>query len=167
MASELAQHLQCSGEDASTHLMNLSPFEMKQLIHFILSGKEFGIVKSGTLFAVRKSSFPSFRVYFEELLYLLFSQALLFPQNLDFPSKGVFWKVATKLCRRQIQLIHRNKFDALVYVLRLQNAQELALWKSFNLQSDVKISKFLPNLMIWHPKEKRLQSNADRKYVDE
>ena len=49
MASELAQHLQCSGEEASIHLMSLSPYEMKQLIHFILSGKEFGIVKSGKL----------------------------------------------------------------------------------------------------------------------
>ena len=52
MASELAQHLQCSGEDASFHLMSLSPYEMKQLIHFILSGKEFGIVKSGESLAM-------------------------------------------------------------------------------------------------------------------
>uniref|UniRef100_H2YMZ5 Phosphorylase b kinase regulatory subunit n=1 Tax=Ciona savignyi TaxID=51511 RepID=H2YMZ5_CIOSA len=41
MASELARHLACSGEEASTHLMNLSPFEMKQLILNVLSGKEF------------------------------------------------------------------------------------------------------------------------------
>uniref|UniRef100_H2YMZ1 Phosphorylase b kinase regulatory subunit n=1 Tax=Ciona savignyi TaxID=51511 RepID=H2YMZ1_CIOSA len=46
MASELARHLACSGEEASTHLMNLSPFEMKQLILNVLSGKEFGVIKS-------------------------------------------------------------------------------------------------------------------------
>ena len=47
MASELARLLRCSGEDASTHLMSLSPYEMKRLIHHILSGKEFDVVKSG------------------------------------------------------------------------------------------------------------------------
>ncbi|RUS87688.1 hypothetical protein EGW08_004529 [Elysia chlorotica] len=41
MASELARTLQCSGEEASDHLLNLSPFEMKTLLHHILSGKEF------------------------------------------------------------------------------------------------------------------------------
>nr|XP_026696670.1 phosphorylase b kinase regulatory subunit alpha, liver isoform-like isoform X2 [Ciona intestinalis] len=46
MASELARHLSCSGEEASTHLMSLSPFEMKQLILNVLSGKEFGVIKS-------------------------------------------------------------------------------------------------------------------------
>lgn len=46
MASELARHLKCSGEDASIQLMSLSPYEMKRLIHNILSGKEFGITKS-------------------------------------------------------------------------------------------------------------------------
>lgn len=46
MASELARHLKCSGEEASIQLMSLSPYEMKRLIHNILSGKEFGITKS-------------------------------------------------------------------------------------------------------------------------
>ena len=32
-----------SGEEASDQLLNLSPFEMKTLLHHILSGKEFGI----------------------------------------------------------------------------------------------------------------------------
>uniref|UniRef100_H2YMY6 Phosphorylase b kinase regulatory subunit n=1 Tax=Ciona savignyi TaxID=51511 RepID=H2YMY6_CIOSA len=50
MASELARHLACSGEEASTHLMNLSPFEMKQLILNVLSGKEFGVIKSGEMY---------------------------------------------------------------------------------------------------------------------
>ncbi|GFN83950.1 phosphorylase b kinase regulatory subunit alpha, liver isoform [Plakobranchus ocellatus] len=43
MASELARTLQCSGDEASDHLLNLSPFEMKTLLHHILSGKEFVI----------------------------------------------------------------------------------------------------------------------------
>lgn len=41
MASELGRALKCSGEEASEHLLNLSPFEMKTLLHHILSGKEF------------------------------------------------------------------------------------------------------------------------------
>ncbi|XP_076326518.1 putative phosphorylase b kinase regulatory subunit alpha isoform X3 [Tachypleus tridentatus] len=45
MASELARSLKCSGDEASEHLLNLSPFEMKTLLHHILSGKEF-VVKS-------------------------------------------------------------------------------------------------------------------------
>jgi len=38
----------CSGEDASDQLLNLSPFEMKILLHHILSGKEFAVT-SGQL----------------------------------------------------------------------------------------------------------------------
>ncbi|XP_064637053.1 phosphorylase b kinase regulatory subunit alpha, liver isoform-like isoform X3 [Lineus longissimus] len=43
MAVELARTLQCSGEEASDHLLNLSPYETKTLLHHILSGKEFGV----------------------------------------------------------------------------------------------------------------------------
>lgn len=43
MASELGRALKCSGEEASEHLLNLSPFEMKTLLHHILSGKEFAL----------------------------------------------------------------------------------------------------------------------------
>ncbi|XP_067848534.1 phosphorylase b kinase regulatory subunit alpha, liver isoform-like isoform X2 [Heptranchias perlo] len=46
MATELAYSLHCSGEEASENLMNLSPFDMKKLLHHILSGKEFGVEKS-------------------------------------------------------------------------------------------------------------------------
>uniref|UniRef100_A0A4W3I2S9 Phosphorylase b kinase regulatory subunit n=1 Tax=Callorhinchus milii TaxID=7868 RepID=A0A4W3I2S9_CALMI len=46
MATELARSLNCSGEEASENLMNLSPFYMKNLLHHILSGKEFGVEKS-------------------------------------------------------------------------------------------------------------------------
>ena len=34
-----------TGEEASDQLLNLSPFEMKTLLHHILSGKEFGVSK--------------------------------------------------------------------------------------------------------------------------
>ncbi|XP_049295404.1 probable phosphorylase b kinase regulatory subunit alpha isoform X4 [Anopheles funestus] len=43
MAKELSRTLNCDGEQASEHLLNLSPFEMKNLLHHILSGKEFAI----------------------------------------------------------------------------------------------------------------------------
>ncbi|KAL3879258.1 hypothetical protein ACJMK2_031560 [Sinanodonta woodiana] len=43
MASELSRALKCSGEEASDHLVNLSPYELKTLLHHILSGKEFVI----------------------------------------------------------------------------------------------------------------------------
>ncbi|CAK1551687.1 unnamed protein product [Leptosia nina] len=43
MATELSRTLSCDGEEASEHLLNLSPFEMKNLLYHILSGKEFAI----------------------------------------------------------------------------------------------------------------------------
>ncbi|KAM9335806.1 phosphorylase b kinase regulatory subunit alpha, skeletal muscle isoform 2-T2 [Symphorus nematophorus] len=46
MATELAQSLNCSGEEATESLMSLSPSELKNLLHHILSGKEFGVVRS-------------------------------------------------------------------------------------------------------------------------
>ncbi|XP_076828487.1 phosphorylase b kinase regulatory subunit alpha, skeletal muscle isoform isoform X2 [Brachyhypopomus gauderio] len=46
MATELAQSLNCSGEEATESLMSLSPSELKNLLHNILSGKEFGVQKS-------------------------------------------------------------------------------------------------------------------------
>lgn len=46
MASELGRALKCDGDEASDHLLNLSPYEMKTLLHHILSGKEF-TVKNG------------------------------------------------------------------------------------------------------------------------
>lgn len=48
MAKELSRTLNCNGELASEHLLNLSPFEMKNLLYHILSGKEFA-VSSGEL----------------------------------------------------------------------------------------------------------------------
>lgn len=43
MAKELSRTLACDGEQASEHLLNLSPFEMKNLLYHILSGKEFAV----------------------------------------------------------------------------------------------------------------------------
>ncbi|KAF3686617.1 Phosphorylase b kinase regulatory subunit alpha, liver isoform [Channa argus] len=50
MATELARSLHCSGEEASESLMSLSPFEMKSLLHHILSGKEFGVERSSEFY---------------------------------------------------------------------------------------------------------------------
>ncbi|XP_045492080.1 probable phosphorylase b kinase regulatory subunit alpha isoform X3 [Colias croceus] len=47
MATELSRTLSCDGEEASEHLLNLSPFEMKNLLYHILSGKEFAINSAG------------------------------------------------------------------------------------------------------------------------
>ncbi|XP_035531553.1 phosphorylase b kinase regulatory subunit alpha, skeletal muscle isoform isoform X2 [Morone saxatilis] len=46
MATELAHSLNCSGEEATDSLMSLSPSELKNLLHHILSGKEFGVQRS-------------------------------------------------------------------------------------------------------------------------
>lgn len=37
----------CAGEEATESLMSLSPSELKNLLHHILSGKEFGVQRSG------------------------------------------------------------------------------------------------------------------------
>ncbi|XP_052737925.1 probable phosphorylase b kinase regulatory subunit alpha isoform X1 [Bicyclus anynana] len=50
MATELSRTLSCDGEEASEHLLNLSPFEMKNLLHHILSGKEFAINSAHSIF---------------------------------------------------------------------------------------------------------------------
>jgi phosphorylase kinase alpha/beta subunit len=45
MLGELKRTLQSSDEDTADHLLNLSPYEIKCLLHIILSGKEFGITE--------------------------------------------------------------------------------------------------------------------------
>lgn len=47
MASELSRSVKCDSDEATEHLLNLSPFEMKNLLYHILSGKEFNMVTSG------------------------------------------------------------------------------------------------------------------------
>ncbi|CAG5117195.1 unnamed protein product [Candidula unifasciata] len=43
MVAELSRSLDCSGEEATDSLMNLSPFEMKMLLYHMLSGEEFSV----------------------------------------------------------------------------------------------------------------------------
>lgn len=43
MANELSRSYKCSEEAANDHLLNLSPFEVKALLHHILSGREFKV----------------------------------------------------------------------------------------------------------------------------
>lgn len=52
MAKELSRTLNCDGEQASEHLLNLSPFEMKNLLYHILSGKEFAVSSGESLFTI-------------------------------------------------------------------------------------------------------------------
>ncbi|XP_048480951.1 probable phosphorylase b kinase regulatory subunit alpha isoform X2 [Plutella xylostella] len=53
MATELSRTLSCDGEEASEHLLNLSPFEMKNLLYHILSGKEFAINSANSLSVIK------------------------------------------------------------------------------------------------------------------
>ncbi|XP_030066084.1 LOW QUALITY PROTEIN: phosphorylase b kinase regulatory subunit alpha, skeletal muscle isoform [Microcaecilia unicolor] len=46
MATELSHSLNCSAEEATESLMNLCPSDLKNLLHHILSGKEFGVERS-------------------------------------------------------------------------------------------------------------------------
>ncbi|EDV24395.1 uncharacterized protein TRIADDRAFT_25466 [Trichoplax adhaerens] len=43
MATEVANSLECTGDEASEYFVNMSPFEMKHLLHQILSGREFAV----------------------------------------------------------------------------------------------------------------------------
>nr|XP_037870704.1 probable phosphorylase b kinase regulatory subunit alpha isoform X2 [Bombyx mori] len=54
MATELSRTLSCDGEEASEHLLNLSPFEMKNLLYHILSGKEFAINSANSLYLIKE-----------------------------------------------------------------------------------------------------------------
>ncbi|XP_071951330.1 phosphorylase b kinase regulatory subunit alpha, skeletal muscle isoform-like isoform X2 [Antedon mediterranea] len=54
MCSELARALSCSAEDAYEQLMALSPFEMKGLLHHILSGREFGVTTVSNASALKE-----------------------------------------------------------------------------------------------------------------
>ena len=60
---DLSAFSSSSGEEASDQLLNLSPFEMKTLLHHILSGKEFSVVagKSSCLNWHQYQSFNNFQ----------------------------------------------------------------------------------------------------------
>eukprot|EP00092_Neocalanus_flemingeri_P036527 GFUD01039770.1.p1 GENE.GFUD01039770.1~~GFUD01039770.1.p1 ORF type:complete len:1190 (+),score=295.95 GFUD01039770.1:88-3657(+) len=48
MASELARTLVICAEEATDRLLNLSPFETKNLLHHIMSGQEYGVTEAGS-----------------------------------------------------------------------------------------------------------------------
>jgi len=58
MLGELKRTLQSSDEDTTDHLLNLSPHEIKCLLHIILSGKEFGITEHSTKPAPELADLP-------------------------------------------------------------------------------------------------------------
>lgn len=54
------------GDEASEHLLNLSPFEVKMLLHHILSGKEF-VVKSGKFIVCISNNLLTYKNYMQKL----------------------------------------------------------------------------------------------------
>ncbi|GAB6025908.1 hypothetical protein CHUAL_011880 [Chamberlinius hualienensis] len=99
MATELGHSLKCPGEIALEHLLNLSPFEMKNLLHHIIGGKEFGVrsAHSGNLSVISsKSSKVSKRAHLN-----------LGPM---FMSTGNFEPPGTETTR-QGQWLRRRKLD--------------------------------------------------------
>jgi len=48
MASEMARTLAIGAEEATDRLLNLSPFETKNLLHHIMSGQEYGVTEAGS-----------------------------------------------------------------------------------------------------------------------
>lgn len=79
-----AMNLSSTGEEASESLMSLSPFDMKNLLHHILSGKEFGVERSSE--------------YYSILVFMLFTPANIsaglflndFPVSCESASYSVF-----------------------------------------------------------------------------
>lgn len=61
-AQELNMIVPPTGEEASESLMNLSPFDMKNLLHHILSGKEFGVERS--------SEYTEIKIYCNHIMRL-------------------------------------------------------------------------------------------------
>ncbi|XP_072361336.1 phosphorylase b kinase regulatory subunit alpha, skeletal muscle isoform [Scyliorhinus torazame] len=54
MATELASCLNCTGEAATEHLISMKPFDLKSLLHHILSGKEFEVEEINARYSTRK-----------------------------------------------------------------------------------------------------------------
>lgn len=74
MATELCRSLGCSGDEASEHLLNLSPFEMKSLLHHILSGKEFALTSGKTICEGRMSNyFVILKLHFGGIFFIGFN----------------------------------------------------------------------------------------------
>lgn len=97
MAKELSRTLNCDGEQASEHLLNLSPFEMKNLLYHILSGKEFAI-SSGNWFRIFIfiSLFTEIRISFKQWLVGIFQSSAV---RLDGSAKRVKsdWSIRREL----------------------------------------------------------------------
>ena len=75
MALELARTILCTKEQASDHLLNLSPFQMKNLLHHIMAGKEFSI-GSGNILTILPISY--------QLLFLPIFSILPTPFHTNF-----------------------------------------------------------------------------------
>lgn len=86
MASELSRSIKCEGDVAIEHLLNLSPFEMKNLLYHILSGKEFNVVSSGVSgnFSVLSSKSSKVRTNFKHSDTSISDSRLLFSFSLAF-----------------------------------------------------------------------------------
>uniref|UniRef100_A0A8C5FCI9 Phosphorylase b kinase regulatory subunit n=1 Tax=Gadus morhua TaxID=8049 RepID=A0A8C5FCI9_GADMO len=63
MATELAQSLNCNEAEATESLMSLSPSELKNLLHHILSGKEFGVQRNSKPIPVDTGVSPAISIH--------------------------------------------------------------------------------------------------------
>ena len=91
MASEMARTLQISGQEATDKLLNLSPFETKNLLHHIMSGEEYNIDTVGSKNVIvaysTKVSKPGSQMQRKQSCYPAEHSAQrrisIFPQTLD------------------------------------------------------------------------------------
>jgi hypothetical protein len=60
-------------EEATDHLLNLSPFELKTLLHMIISGKELGVTSSKNIFIC----FKIFIIFYFIRKFVFFTQYIL------------------------------------------------------------------------------------------
>ncbi|KAK6168459.1 hypothetical protein SNE40_020988 [Patella caerulea] len=110
MASEMSRTLRCSGEDASDHLLNLSPFEMKTLLHHILSGKEF-IISSDQVYEDIKLTIVTKMSQEETAPLANISRKKIVSHN-DLPmGPELTDEVEDKLSDRQGQWLRRRRLD--------------------------------------------------------
>ncbi|XP_071125441.1 probable phosphorylase b kinase regulatory subunit alpha isoform X49 [Mytilus edulis] len=135
MASELARTLKCSGDEASDHLLNLSPFEMKTLLHHILSGKEF-VIKAGDskFFSIGESIVreDTVRKLTSDMLDLALSQPETEEEDIAMETD------------RQGQWLRRRRLDGALN--RVPEGFYPRVWKVLSMCSGLSIEgKFLPN----------------------
>ncbi len=85
-----------TGEEASESLMSLSPFDMKNLLHHILSGKEFGVERSSEyqstlVFTLFTPASISFRVIFCSVSTWLFKSFMSLCQVTCLTKAAFIW----------------------------------------------------------------------------